>query len=246
MAEKKENPHAGHRSKLKKRFLQQGFDGFEDHNILELLLFFAIPRRDTNVIAHKLIERFGSFSRVFEATVDELCSVDGIGRHAAELIKTYPAVAKRYYLDRFKEEKKLPEYHHLGQDLVLQFAGVDHEQVRLLFYDNSLSFRGQVILHEGDINSVSFSFRKVCDATLQHNAAFVIVAHNHPHGLPIASAEDLNTTSRLENFLAQMNVTMIDHFIIAEGRFSSIQKTAYYTAYQLIREKDEIVKERME
>ncbi|MBR5295569.1 MAG: hypothetical protein IKU24_03145 [Clostridia bacterium] len=244
MADKKENPHAGHRAKLKKRFLLQGIEGFEDHNILELILFFAIPRRDTNVIAHNLLNKFGSFSRVFEASVDELCEVEGIGRHAAELIKTYPAVAKRYYRDRFKEEKKLPQYHNLGQELVLEFAGVDHEQVLALFYDNSLGFRGQVVLHEGDINSVAFSFRKVCDATLQHNAAFVIIAHNHPHGLPIASAEDLSTTSRLQKFLAQMNVTLIDHFIIAEGHFSSIQKSAFYTVFQTIKVKNETFQER--
>ena len=123
MSNSAKNPHEGHRSKLKKRFLTQGLTGFEDHNILELILFFAIPRRDTNVIAHELLNKFGSFSRVFEASVEELCSVDGIGEHAAHLIKTYPAVAKRYYQDRFKEEKKLPMYHQMGQDLVLQFAG---------------------------------------------------------------------------------------------------------------------------
>ncbi len=244
MSEIQKNPHEGHRSKLKKRFLNQGLAGFEDHNILELILFFAIPRRDTNVIAHNLLSKFGSFSRVFEASVEELCSVDGIGQHAAHLIKTYPAVAKRYYQDRFKEEKKLPMYHQLGQDLVLQFAGVDHEQVLVLFYDNSLGFRGQVILHEGDINSVTFSLRKVCDAALQHNAAYMILAHNHPHGLPIASSEDLNTTSRVQNFLSQMNVVLIDHFIIGEGRFSSVQKEIYYSIAELVKEKIKITEER--
>jgi len=246
MSENKKNPHQGHRLKLKKRFLTQGLEGFEDHNILELILFFAIPRRDTNEIAHALIERFRSFSRVFEASVEELCSVDGIGEHAAHLIKTYPAVAKRYYQDRFKEEKRLPMYHQMGQDLVLQFAGVNHEQVLVLFYDNSLGFRGQVLLHEGDINSVTFSLRKVCDAALQHNAAYMIMAHNHPRGLPIASSEDLNTTSRVQNFLSQMNVILIDHFIIGEGRFSSVQKEVYYNVAELIKDRIKITEERSE
>ncbi len=237
MANTKKNPHEGHRSKLKKRFLNQGLEGFEDHNILELVLFFAIPRRDTNEIAHELLSKFGSFSRVFEASVEELCSVDGIGEHAAHLIKTYPAVAKRYYQDRFKEEKKLPMYHQLGQDLVLQFAGVNHEQVMVLFYDNSLGFQGKAILHEGDINSVTFSLRKVCDAALQHNAAYMIIAHNHPHGVPIASADDLNTTNRVKDFMSQMNVILIDHFIIGEGRFSSVQKEMYYSVSEFVKEK---------
>lgn len=246
MSDNKKNPHEGHRLKLKNRFLKQGLDGFEDHNILELVLFFAIPRRDTNVIAHNLLNKFGSFSRVFEASVADLCSIEGIGEHAAHLIKTYPAVAKRYYQDRFKEEKRLPMYHQMGQDLVLQFAGVNHEQLLVLFYDNSLGFRGQVVLHEGDINSVGFSMRKVCDAALQHNASYMIMAHNHPHGLPIASSDDLNTTSRVNDFMSQMSVILIDHFIIGEGRFSSVQKEVYYSVAELIKEKIEITESRSE
>ena len=234
MGNGKVNPHAGHRAKLKKRFISGGLDDFEDHNILELILFFAIPRRDTNEIAHALLAKFGSFSAVFEASVAELCQVDGVGEHTAQLIKTYPAVAKRYYKDRFKEEKKLPEYRALGQNLVLEFAGCDHEKVQALFYDNSLGFRGQEILHEGDINSVSFSFRKVCDAALQHNAAYIVLAHNHPRGLPIASSEDLHTTTQIQRFLSQMGVTLIDHFIVAEGHYSSIQKEVYYRISKLL------------
>lgn len=244
MPEKKKNPHAGHRLKLKKRFLNEGLEGFEEHNILELILFFAIPRRDTNEIAHELLHHFGSFSRVFEASVEELCKIEGIGEHAAHLIKTYPAVAKRYYQDRFKAEDSLPEYHKLGQDLVLRFGGINHEQVYALFYDNSLGFRGQTLLHEGDINSVSFSFRKLCDAAMKHNAAYLILAHNHPHGLPIASSEDLNTTSRVQDFLSQMNITLIDHFIIGEGHFSSVQKEMFYGVSEILKKNRAIFNDR--
>lgn len=232
MSTEKKNPHAGHRAKLKKRFLSQGFDGFEDHNILELLLFFAIPRKDTNEIAHALIDRFGSFSRVFEASVEELCKVEGVGEHAAQLIKTYPAVAKRYYKDRFKSGKRLPEYRQMGQELVLQFAGAENEQVYALFYDNALNLCGSQILHEGSINSVTFSFRKVCDAALGYKASYMVLAHNHPRGVPIASSEDLNTTKKLHEFLLQLGITLIDHFVIGENHFSSIQSEIYYCVYQ--------------
>lgn len=221
------NPHAGHREKLKRRFEREGLETFEDHNILELILFFAIPRKDTNEIAHALMSHFGSFSRVLEASLEELCQVPGVGRNSAQLIKTYPCVAKRYYADRFRPGKRLPPYEQMGQDLVFHFAGLEKEQVYVMFYDNSLSFCASQVIHEGDINSVGFSLRKLCDETVRSNAAYLVIAHNHPHGLPIASSDDLNTTANLKNFLLQMNVVLIDHFIIGESRYSSIQKDDY-------------------
>lgn len=225
------NAHAGHREKLKRRFYNEGLDHFEDHNILELILFFAIPRKDTNDIAHALIDRFGSFSRVLEADVKSLCEVPGIGEHAAHLIKTYPAVAKRYYMDRFGKGKHLPEYQQMGQELVLHFAGHSYEEAYALFYDNSLSLCGSEVIHEGDINSVGFSLRKLCDAVVLNKASYVVFAHNHPHGLPIASSEDLDTTAALKSFLLQMNVVLLDHFIVAEKRYSSTQRETYQFFY---------------
>ncbi len=245
MQEKKRNPHAGHRAKLKRRFIRQGLDDFEEHNILELILFFAIPRRDTNEIAHALLDRFGSFSAVFEASIEELCSVAGIGENSAHLIKTYPAVAKRYYQDRFGENTRLPDYDRMGKNLVLQFAGAENEQVLALFYDSSFGFRGKTMLHEGNINSVSFSFRKVCDAALQYNAAYMILAHNHPRGIPIASADDLSTTTRLKNFLNQINVILLDHFIIGEGNYTSIQENVYHDHLYVCRNDEKNRKERL-
>ena len=220
-------PHEGHRAKLKKRFLAEGLDHFEDHNILELILFFALPRRDTNEIAHALLSHFGSLSRVFEADTKELAEVSGIGPHAAVLIKTYPAVAKRYYMDRFRKRRKLLRYQKTGEELVLQFAGLEGEQVFAQFYDSALNFIEGRVMHTGDVNSVGFSFRKLCNAALSTNASYVILAHNHPHGLPIASAEDLSTTSAIKKFLLTMNVILIDHFIIAENRYCSLERETY-------------------
>ena len=226
------NPHAGHREKLKRRFLRDGLDGFEDHNVLELILFFAIPRRDTNVIAHRLMERFGSFSKVFEAEIDELCEVDGIGPNAAFLIKSYPAVARRYYRDRFRPGAALPAYEQMGQDLVYHFAGKDVEEVYALFYDNAMCFSGAEVIHEGDINSVGFSVRKLCDAAVRCKAAYLVLAHNHPRGVPIPSTHDINTTKNLRDLLHQLNITLLDHFIVGENRYTSIQKKNYIFTHE--------------
>ncbi len=233
---KQKNPHAGHREKLKRRFMREGLDHFEDHNILELILFFAIPRKDTNEIAHALLDRFGTFSRVLEADIRELCQVEGVGEHAAHLIKTYPAVAKRYFKDRFRPGKRLCDYASMGQDLVYHFAGLEKEQVYAIFYDNSLCFCGAEVIHEGDLNSVGFSFRKLCDAAVHHKASYLVLAHNHPRGLPIASSDDLNTTNMLKNFLLQMNVILIDHFVVGESHFASVMQDSYDYIFQHILE----------
>jgi len=167
-----------------------------------------------------------------EADVKSLCEVEGIGEHAAVLIKTYPAVAKRYYRSRFRTGKKLLSYQDMGQDLVLHFAGQDNEQVLALFYDNSLCFVGRSVIHTGNVNSVSFTLRSLCDAAVQHKASFAILAHNHPGGRPIASSEDLDTTARVTRFLEDMNVSLVDHFIVAEGLYSSTSRDRYYHYYK--------------
>jgi DNA repair protein RadC len=109
----------------------------------------------------------------------------------------------------------------------LHFAGLDREEVYAIFYDNSLCYSGAEVIHKGDINSVGFSFRRLCDAAVLHKASYLVLAHNHPHGLPIASGSDLNTTSNLRNFLSLMNVELIDHFIVGESRFTSVQRKEY-------------------
>jgi DNA repair protein RadC len=131
----------------------------------------------------------------------------------------------------------------MGQDLVFRFAGLQNERAFALFFDNSLCFCGEELLHEGNINSVGFSIRKLCDAAVRFNASYMVLAHNHPRGLPIASSEDLSTTSELRKFLLQMNVVLIDHFIIGENRFTSIQKQEYKRLRKGFLEKAEVLPE---
>ena len=227
MATDKKNPHACHRERVKARFFSEGIDHFADHNLLEMVLFFAIPRKDTNEIAHRLLDRFGSLSGVFEANVRDLCEVEGIGEHAAFLLKTYPAVAKRYYADRFSDRNNVWNYEGIGKKLVIYYSGKNYEEVYAIFLDNSLSVCGEQSIHKGDINGAGFSLRKLAEPCVNLKASFVILAHNHPHGVPIASPDDLDTTATVRNFLAHMGVYLIDHFIIAEGKYSSIDRDGF-------------------
>ena len=221
------NPHESHRERVKARFYAEGMEHFADHQVLEMILFFAIPRKDTNETAHRLLERFGSLSAVFEASKEDLCRVEGIGAHAAFLIKSYPAVAKRYYSDRFSARSHKWSYEGIGRQLVVYFSGKNAEEVYAIFLDNALCICGEQSIHTGDINGAGFSMRKLAEACVAHKATYVILAHNHPHGVPIASPDDLDTTETLKYFLAQMSVYLIDHFIVAEGRFSSIDRDGF-------------------
>ena len=215
MTEKKSNHlHDGHRAKLKKRFSESGFRQFEDHNVLEFLLFFAIPRRDTNEIAHRLIDRFGSLNAVLEAKPEELTKVDGVGEHAALLLTSYLEVARRYGDGTARALKPLPPYKEMGRMLIDHFAGLDHEQVYAIFYDLSFQRCGDCILHEGDLNTAGFSFRHLGETIIRHKGSYMILAHNHPGGLPIASPDDLNTTDELQRFASDLGVILMDHFII--------------------------------
>lgn len=226
------NLHAGHRLKLKKRFAEAGFQQFEDHQVLEFLLFFAIPRRDTNEIAHRLIERFGSLNAVLEARPDELKQVEGVGDHAALLLSSYLPVARRYGDGIARGTKPLPLYKDMGRMLIDHFAGLDYEEVYAIFYDLSLQRCGDVVLHRGDINSAGFSMRHLGEEVIRSKGSYMILAHNHPGGLPIASPDDLNTTDSIDRLITDLGVVLIDHFIVGNGSFSSLQKDIYIDLYR--------------
>ncbi|MBP5289316.1 MAG: RadC family protein [Clostridia bacterium] len=232
MTEKEQkNLHAGYRANVKKRFAENGFQQFEDHQVLEYILFFAIPRRDTNEIAHRLIERFGSLKDVLEASPEELAKVEGVGEHASLLISSFLPVARRYGDAVAREKKDLPAYKEMGKLLMNRFAGLDHEQVYIVMYDLAFQRCGDFILQDGDLNHACFSLRTLGDKLLHSKGTYMILAHNHPGGLPIATDDDLECTERISRFVENMNVLLVDHFIIGDGSFSSTQKDCYYDLY---------------
>ena len=219
--------HKGHRKRLKERFCQEGLEGFSDHQVLELLLFYAIPQRDTNPLAHGLLNHFGSLSQVLDADVEELKKVSGIGDHAATLLRLVPELSRYYQVDCAKRTEVLTSLDACGAYLVSRFFGRKVEMVFLLCLDAKCKVLCCREIGEGSVNAASISVRKVVETALSANATTVVLAHNHPSGVALPSAEDVQTTRRIAAALKAVDVTLIDHIVVAEGDFISMAQSGY-------------------
>ena len=214
--------HDGHRRRLRQRYLQSRLTGFDDLAILELLLCFAIPRQDTNPIAHNLLDRYGTLSAVLEAPPEELQQVEGIGESAAVLLTLVPAVARRHMSQRASDGKPLATTTQLGAYLTPRFFGERDEVVWLLCLDARLRPVDCRLLFRGSVNSAAISVRKIVEVALACSAASVVLAHNHTSGLAAPSREDERTTRRLRAALEALDIPLLDHIIVAGGEFFSM------------------------
>ena len=221
------HPHGGHRARLKERFLREGLGGFEKHNILELLLFFGIPQRDTNPIAHALLERFGSLSGVFEASVEELCTVDGVSEHTATLLKLIPAVNRAVLGEKRNPDERYDSLNKIGNLLLQYYAGLTVETVTLLLLDNSDRMIDLVEICEGSVNRVQFDTRTLIEQALRPRVSRVVLAHNHPAGIALPSHEDVELTRRLQQALDVVDILLLDHLVIADDDFVSLRDSGY-------------------
>lgn len=224
-----DNIHSGHRSRLKERFASHGLEAMSDIEALEMLLYYALPRRDTNVIAHKLLERFGSYRAVFEADESELREVPGVGENAAMLIHLVRELNRRYLLDRKKGKRILlqttPE---MGEYLLPLFAYATEE----VAYAISLGSAGNVIschrLAVGMGNSVEFGARELVEIALQDKAVFILLAHNHLSDVALPSNADVLATNSIRDALQYIGVRLSDHIIVCDGDFVSLRESGYF------------------
>lgn len=230
MAEKESkaaNVHALHRQRIRTRIAKTGFEGLHDHEIIEFLLFFAIPRGDVNPIAHALVDRFGSLSGVLEASVPELQSIKGIGETSALFLHSMLPIFRLYTLD--KERQRMHNQPLTSPKLIIDyvkphFIGLHNELVLMFCMDN----RGAVLhlekLGEGSVGSVTFTIRRLVEIAMQYHAYGVVLAHNHPHGAARPSNEDINMTSRVHSALQSVEIQLLDHVIIADDDAMSMRE----------------------
>ena len=222
MAKEKVGLHDGHRQRLKNKFLENGFQGFEPHNILELLLFYSIPRKDTNEIAHKLINHFGSLKDVFDASFDELIQIDGIKESSATLIKMVPQIASRYASDSLRETTVYDTANKIGEYFVNKYFGEQREIVYVMLLNNKFELLTVAKIHEGSVNSTYVSARKILDLVVKHNASMVVLVHNHPNGTVCPSNDDIETTANLMAAFNAFDIRLIEHFVVAGNEFCPI------------------------
>lgn len=223
--------HDGHRQRLKSRFLAQGLNGFEDHNILELLLFYSIPRSDTNEIAHCLLQEFKTLSGVFDAPVEELCKVKGVSTHTATLIKLIPEMMSVYHTDKTKDTKIVSSTNDAGKFFVPRFYGKKNEEVHVLLLDDKKKVIRCDKIFEGTVNSTPITVKKVVAAAVNSNATGVVLAHNHPGGVALPSSRDLRATEKIYKALKLINVELCDHIIVADDDFVSLADSGEFAHY---------------
>lgn len=216
--------HDGHRARKKEQFLQTGLDSFADHEALELLLFYAIPRRDTNPTAHLLLQKFGSLEGVLNASVEELQSVEGVGKSAAILLSMVPAIMRRSMRATTKE-KILNSVERCGK----YFLELLRHERREVLYQACLDGKGKLIvckkLSEGTADSAAFSVRQVVENALVADASMVVLAHNHVSGVALPSESDCVVTRRVREALRAVDIQLMDHVIVADNDFVSMNQS---------------------
>ena len=214
--------HSGHRQRMRERFLRYGLDNFNDHNVLELLLFYAVPRQDTNGLAHALLDAFGTLDGVFDASVDALRSVDGIGDTAAALIHLVPEAARRYFISKTLPGDILADSEAAGRYLLPRFLTCRDETMYLVCMDAKLKVLDCREVSQGSTTSVSVNLRRIVQIALGQNASVVMLAHNHTSGIALPSQEDVAVTLKIRDLLEQVGVDLADHIVVAGDDFVSM------------------------
>lgn len=220
--------HENHRQRVKARYEMYGLDMFDEHQALELLLFYCIPRRDTNEIAHRLIDRFGTFGQVLDAPLKELEKVEGVGHSVALYLKLLRDSQRYYHTHREQCDVILGDLNACGRYLVNYFDGFKVEAVYMLGLDAKCKVLCCREVGRGNVNSAAVSIRKIVDVALNENVTSVVLAHNHPSGLAIPSPEDTQTTYRIARALKAIDVVLADHIIVFESDFVSMVQSRMY------------------
>ena len=220
--------HTGHRQRLKERFRKEGLDNFDELYVLELLLFYCIPRMDTNPLAHRLLKEFGSLTGVLNATVEELEKIEGVGENVATFLTLITQVGRYYQVKQSEPGDVLTSLDLCGRYLVPYFYGREIETVFLLCLDAKCKVICCKKVGEGNVNSANIPVRRVVEIALGANASSVVLAHNHPSGLAIPSTDDVQTTFKMAAALDAIDVVLSDHIVVSKDDFVSLVQSGYY------------------
>lgn len=207
----------GHRERLRKKFREHGLETFLPHEVLELLLTYAIPRKDTKPIAWALLKKFGSLAAVLDADEKQLCEVDGIGPQAAQFLRLVRRVLKNYSLDRVKKPRVLGSPQQVSQYCKASLSDKKEECVEVIFLSIRNTVIGTRIIATGTLDTVLISPRQIIEYALKANAARIILVHNHPSGDATPSKEDITLTRAVIQAATVFDILVEDHIIVGKG-----------------------------
>ncbi len=216
--------HEGHRKRVKTRYLTEGIDAFEDYQVLEMLLFFCIPMKDTNELAHKMINEYGSLAGVFEADPKDICRKCGVSENTAILVSLIPSLSRRYLKGKWGDKPILNSSTKAGEYAIALFAGRTYEAFYVICLDSQNRVNYAALLHEGTLNEVPVYPRLVVELVLRHQANSIILAHNHPGGSLNPSNDDIELTKKIKAALEPISVKVVDHIIAAGSRYMSFKE----------------------
>ena len=228
--DKKVNLHEGHRARMRERFRKSGFSDFNEHQIIELLLFYTCPRIDTNELAHVLVNKFGTIAGIMDASYEDLTAVQGGSENTATLFKIISSFLPIYFNSR-SDGTVYDNTDKLKTLFRPQFVGLTHEQFRLACLDSNLRAVSNVLISEGSPNSSPFEMRKIVEETFKAKSVNVVIAHNHPKGLPAPSEEDIASTRYISTALRALGVTLLDHIIVGERSAASMREMSYINVF---------------
>lgn len=223
--ERKLSAHAGHRERMRKKFWEQGIDAFEDHEVLEILLYFAVSQKNTNELAHLLLHTFGSLADVLNAPEEELLRVPGVGESTVMLLKFIPQLFRRYSESAKQGIRRICTFEEAGEYFFPKFVGRENEMVFLMLLDG----RGKILycdaINEGSVNASNIYIRDLVRLAVRYNASSAVLAHNHPSGTCLPSTQDLETTRAVASALESVEVFLMDHIIVGGENYLSLAES---------------------
>ena len=223
------NPHEDHRKRVKQEFLLRGFDEkTPPHKVLELLLFYCVPRVDTNPLAHELIARYKTISGVLDAPVEELITFKGITPSNVGLLKMIMPIARIYQTENHLKDGAFGAYDEMCRYIVDRFMGLTDEHFAVVYLDPLGKMLDFTFISKGDSNNVTVSNRELVEGIIRTKATAVVVAHNHHNSLPLPSEQDVAATERIANVLSSIDVNFIDHLIISRNEYVSMAQSSSY------------------
>ena len=229
MSKDSSSHHAGHRGRLRAKYKKNGVDSLEFHEVLELLLFYPIPRRDTNITAHELAKRFnGSIAEIFEASDKTLKDIPGISDQTILFFRLLIDIKRLYNIEIANKSNERTDRKFYENYLIAHFTGRKVEEVVLITLNNKFEKISCDVICTGSVNASKVDLQKMVRTALEYNASGVIVAHNHPNGPDYPSPEDLDITRRMERLFSEISIHFVDHYVVSDTKISSIKEQAVY------------------